>query len=59
MNIVRLKVRDENKNKKVFLVILTILLLLILILVFNPFGNVKTNFLSMKEKNMNRTPTYE
>ena len=59
MNIVRLKVRDENKNKKVFLVILAILILLILILVFNPFGNVKTNFLSMKEKNMNRTPTYE
>lgn len=59
MNIVRLKVRDENKNKKVFLVILAILILLILILIFNPFGNIKTNFLSSKEKNMNRTPTYE
>lgn len=59
MNIVRLKVEDQNKSKKVLLFVLVILIILIIILVFNPFGNIKTKFLAKKEEKMNTTPTYE
>lgn len=59
MNIVRLKVEEQNKSKKVLLAILVILIILIIILVFNPFGNIKTKFLAKKEENMNTMPTYE